>query len=1125
MNVQGKAVTLPSSGAKEHEPEAVVRGGNESAMDEFKESEAHKVVAQVAKPTGDQGIVFLSTLPQGGPHTSSTLHTTGTGHRSIHHFCTKPQQPQLPLHLQVLSQKTHVRHSAHAKGSTQSAPSLVRHPSLPPAPNTPGLQVGDFSKRKGHKDTGTGIKPDTKAGTKGLVQVAQEKSIQLLAQPDQQDDSRLQVSGVKMEVAKDPSSLLWSPAPPKLSLHPATIQSHLFPDYSNSGVRTKRELQEGKVKVTEILHKGEEEEEEMKEGSNVPRPRLLGVQSVPDFSKLKEYMQLKPDVEGLSSTAQPTELPLQAIHEEREPASSSPKTLLEQAGDILLDTDSIPQDTIVSSPHSLQQNIQTDLSLTVDTTPQVKPGSSSCEGDKVNASTVSQVKSFPVLPSWQQRGPIQASISEKDVEYHTVMAELEQQREQLVQLHRVQKQKKKFDEEEEVVPSSSLLDYSQSIDAGSSFLGTSSSHTSRKFQRQAMRGTRQKGGATGRSRTLRRTRSALFRAQQARELLSQAPRPLQRSCSFPLFINELRKVTAEKPVEDYHRQRRQSEPSRKDFLAFMKSRGASVDADPSEWAYALWWDKWFPEVLQECRTAVAEVCSARERLAILGDSAPSADRRAAKKKRRRKTEQIIERKQEPEQSIETTRPPEVTELETIDPLPSSEVSAVKELEREVTQLSEMIAESGMQSNLAAVHLCRRGATLRKLGRLREAKADLDKAIELAPTLSDAYWHRHLLFLLQSNEQSALEDLTCLLKHNKNHYGAYRSRATLLMKKGDLTSAIFSLSQAISLRPDDPECYFLRGELHERRGEVESAVSNFATVTKLDPGNLEAFKRQAMQRFNQGLWSQAVQHFTALIHRAPNDTSARIYRSQAFYNMDSFSEALQDLSAAIHLDPTQSRAYYHRACLLRAQHPQKALKDFSVSLLLDDSPANVQAYVHRGVLYTQLNNFDEALADFESALRLDHSLASAHVCAGLIHLQCREDTVTAIKCFSLALSADPTCMRAYLCRAQAYKQDKNYDSAILDYTRAIHIQPDNPAIYIYKGETHLKLREFELATMHIRMAAKVNKGFDKSRRQGALVESFLGNHEEVRGDVWASFPAFFTKPLTECGKPEREALGM
>ncbi len=76
-------------------------------------------------------------------------------------------------------------------------------------------------------------------------------------------------------------------------------------------------------------------------------------------------------------------------------------------------------------------------------------------------------------------------------------------------------------------------------------------------------------------------------------------------------------------------------------------------------------------------------------------------------------------------------------------------------------------------------------------------------------------------------------------------------------------------------------------------------------------------------------------------------------SLSIYLQGQYVEALQDLSAAIHLEPNQAQAFFHRAYLLRESQPKQALQDFSVSLLLDDSVTNVQAFVHRGVLYTQL----------------------------------------------------------------------------------------------------------------------------------------------------------------------------
>ena len=68
-------------------------------------------------------------------------------------------------------------------------------------------------------------------------------------------------------------------------------------------------------------------------------------------------------------------------------------------------------------------------------------------------------------------------------------------------------------------------------------------------------------------------------------------------------------------------------------------------------------------------------------------------------------------------------------------------------------------------------------------------------------------------------------------------------------------------------------------------------------------------------------------------------------------------------------------------------------------------------------------FNDALADFESAMKLNHSLPSPHVLAGLIHMNERKDIPKAVQCFTTAITVDQTCIRAYLCRAEAYKIDK------------------------------------------------------------------------------------------------------
>ena len=80
------------------------------------------------------------------------------------------------------------------------------------------------------------------------------------------------------------------------------------------------------------------------------------------------------------------------------------------------------------------------------------------------------------------------------------------------------------------------------------------------------------------------------------------------------------------------------------------------------------------------------------------------------------------------------------------------------------------------------------------------------------------------------------------------------------------------------------------------------------------------------------------------------------------------------------------------------------------------------------------SYDEALSDFEAAMRLDRSLPSPYICAGQVHLMHRDNPSRAARYFSAALAVDPTCIRAYLCRAEALKRDDKVmvNTSVLHY---------------------------------------------------------------------------------------------
>lgn len=66
------------------------------------------------------------------------------------------------------------------------------------------------------------------------------------------------------------------------------------------------------------------------------------------------------------------------------------------------------------------------------------------------------------------------------------------------------------------------------------------------------------------------------------------------------------------------------------------------------------------------------------------------------------------------------------------------------------EINDLDDEIKLHGDVNAYNLSRRGALLRKIGKLLRSQEDLELAIKTEPHFLDAYWQRHLLYLLQGD---------------------------------------------------------------------------------------------------------------------------------------------------------------------------------------------------------------------------------------------------------------------------------------------------------------------------------------------------------------------------------------
>ena len=112
---------------------------------------------------------------------------------------------------------------------------------------------------------------------------------------------------------------------------------------------------------------------------------------------------------------------------------------------------------------------------------------------------------------------------------------------------------------------------------------------------------------------------------------------------------------------------------------------------------------------------------------------------------------------------------------------------------------------------------------------------------------------------------------------------------------------------------------------------------------------------------------------------------------------------------------------------------------------------MSAYWARGWVYEQKREWDQMLADYTVALRINPTEAILITGIGFYYYRATpNDYERAISSFTDAIRINPNRLNAYMARADCYRMLRDYDKAILDCDSAIRINSNWNQIYIVYG---------------------------------------------------------------------------
>ena len=353
------------------------------------------------------------------------------------------------------------------------------------------------------------------------------------------------------------------------------------------------------------------------------------------------------------------------------------------------------------------------------------------------------------------------------------------------------------------------------------------------------------------------------------------------------------------------------------------------------------------------------------------------------------------------------------------------------------------------------------------GKVAEAEAGWRSLLSSQPNNAEAYAHLGLLEARQARYKEAIILYQKALNLNPKMPSLRLNLGLAYFKAGNLPAAIQTFEPLLKSEPkSSPEALrlvTLMGLAHYGMGEYAAAVPYLKQATAADPGNLPFRLSLAQSCLRTKQYQCVLDVYREILTLNAESAEADMLAGEAYDELKNDAGAIAEFQAAVKADPKMPDVQFGYGYLLwRVLKFDEAEKAFRSELA--NNPEHPLALAYLGDTEIRLHRSGEAVPYLEHAVRIQPSIAIAHVDLGVI-----------------------------------YEGQGRKDDAVRELKTAETLSPDDPSIHWRLGRFYQSMDRKEEA----------NAEFDKTRNmQQAKEQSLREQMQQVE-----AMPA---APSTEIG---------
>lgn len=369
--------------------------------------------------------------------------------------------------------------------------------------------------------------------------------------------------------------------------------------------------------------------------------------------------------------------------------------------------------------------------------------------------------------------------------------------------------------------------------------------------------------------------------------------------------------------------------------------------------------------------------------------------------------------------------------------------AYKKYDNAILEYNELLKNGDLTDKQLSQIYFKIGYTNCTLANYIEALRYLTKSIDLnkMPYIADSYLFRASIYNEIYNDRAkVLNDLNELVSLKLGDY-YFNEVAKIYSSMGNHETALIYINKAIELDSIDFRYFINKAKIQfqlmalcesdeERLNTLAYVISNYEKALELNPKEYSAIK-MLVTLYSYINEQKKVQELLGNIDakdKSVYNTKAECYAS---------------------LGQTDSAKYYFNC-------------------LVDSFPNEPSSYESRGKFYLNSGQYQEAKNDYLKAIKLSTELQSYQLFDNLsLSYYYLDQNELAIKYLSKAIDLADPGMSDYNWlinkRANMYKNNLQYEKAIIDYSHLIDIDPKNITAYRQRSSVYIMIKEYTKAS--------------------------------------------------------------